>query len=50
MVGMDQFDPTDCPKGLNLFLTSTFGNGDPPTMAKEVAQWLQKADQLGSLQ
>ena len=30
------------PSGLSLFVTSTFGNGDPPRMAEKMAEWIDK--------
>ena len=44
MIGFNEFDKiTTEAKGLSgfcLFLTSTFGNGDPPRMAEALANWL----------
>ena len=45
MLAMDKFDKNDVPSGMNLFITSTFGNGDPPNMAQGFSQWLEKAVQ-----
>ena len=28
--------------GICLFVTSTFGNGDPPRMAEKTAEWIDK--------
>ena len=37
LLGTDSFEPSDGGlKGMNIFITSTFGNGDPPTMAQKL--------------
>ena len=36
LLGTDSFDPSSGLKGMNIFITSTFGNGDPPTMAQKL--------------
>ena len=38
-LGMDKFLTEEGLKGLNLFVTSTFGNGDPPAMAQRLTAW-----------
>lgn len=38
---MDAWTDDDL-SGFCLFVTSTFGNGDPPTMAEQMADWLDK--------
>ena len=37
LLSTDSFEPSDGGlKGMNIFITSTFGNGDPPTMAQKL--------------
>ena len=36
LLGTDSFEPSNGLKGMNIFITSTFGNGDPPTMAQKL--------------
>ena len=35
--------------GICLFVTSTFGNGDPPRMAEKTALWIDKKMTLSDL-
>jgi hypothetical protein len=37
------------PAGISLFVTSTFGNGDPPRMAEKTADWIDKKMNLSDL-
>ena len=48
MLGMDKLNKKDGMLGMNLFITSTFGNGDPPAMALKFSQWLESVKRLST--
>ncbi len=41
LVSFDSLDAGGL-SGLNFFVTSTFGNGDPPKMAQRMSAWLEE--------
>ena len=48
ILGMDKLNKKDGMLGMNLFITSTFGNGDPPAMALKFRQWLENVKRLST--
>ena len=49
IVPLDKANLEDNLGGNRIFITSTFGNGDPPEMATGLQSWLQRKTQVWPL-